>query len=383
MEAYGADALRLYLINSGLVRGEEQRFADAGVRDMTRRALLPWFNAFSFLKTYAGIDGWSPDKGLHFGDNVLDQWVISRLQTLKSNITTEMEAYRLYNVVPQLFDFIEDLTNWYIRLNRSRFWGEEVTADKISAYSTLYTALLELSQVMAPFAPFLSEHLYRELAELTGQAASPESVHLCDYPTAEKSSINPQLETAVDRMQQVILLGRQKREEVKIGLRTPLASLTVVNRDQALLDEMQSLDSYISEELNVQSVRYDADESQYLELVAKPNFPLLGKRLGKEMKRFQQAIKNLTAEQIATLQADGQIELEGELFNTEEIEVLQNAREGTNTVSNSRIAVDLDCTLTPELIRGGYAREIVNRIQRARKEDGFEVSDRIRGVLCG
>ena len=378
MEAYGADALRLYLINSGLVRGEEQRFADAGVRDMTRRALLPWFNAFSFLKTYAGIDGWSPDKGLHFGDNVLDQWLMSRLQTLKSNITTEMEAYRLYNVVPQLFDFIEDLTNWYIRLNRSRFWGEEVTADKISAYSTLYTALLELSQVMAPFAPFLSEHLYRELAELTGQAASPESVHLCDYPTAEEGLINPQLETAVDRMQQVILLGRQKREEVKIGLRTPLASLTVVNRDQALLDEMRGLDSYISDELNVQSVRYDADESAYLELVAKPNFPLLGKRLGKEMKRFQQAIKNLSPEQISTLQTQGQIELEGETFNTEEIEVLQNAREGTNTVSNSRIAVDLDCELTPELIRGGYAREIVNRIQRARKEDGFEVSDRIR-----
>ena len=380
MEAYGADALRLYLINSGLVRGEEQRFADSGVRDMTRRALLPWYNAFSFLKTYASIDGWSPDKGLHFGDNVLDQWLMSRLQTLKANITTEMEAYRLYNVVPQLFDFIEDLTNWYIRLNRSRYWGEEVTADKISAYSTLYTALLELSQVMAPFAPFLSEHLYRELANLTGVAPSPESVHLCDYPTAEDSYINPQLETAVDRMQQVILLGRQKREEVKIGLRTPLASLTVVNRDEALLAEMKGLDSYIADELNVQAVRYDADESAYLELVAKPNFPLLGKRLGKEMKRFQQAINSLSVEAIAQLQSDGSIEIEGEVFTTEEIEVLQNAREGTNTVSNSRIAVDLDCQLTPELIRGGMAREVVNRVQRARKEDGLEVSDRIRVV---
>ena len=118
MEVYGADALRLYLINSGLVRGEEQRFADSGVRDMTRRALLPWYNAFSFLKTYAEIDQWSPDKGLHQGDNILDQWILSRLQTLKANVAEQMEAYRLYNVVPQLFDFIEDLTNWYIRLNR-------------------------------------------------------------------------------------------------------------------------------------------------------------------------------------------------------------------------------------------------------------------------
>ena len=137
-----------------------------GVRDMTRRALLPWYNAFSFLKTYAEIDQWSPDKGLHQGDNILDQWILSRLQTLKANVAEQMEAYRLYNVVPQLFDFIEDLTNWYIRLNRSRFWGESITADKIAAYSTLYTTLYELSQVMAPFAPFLADHLYLELATL-------------------------------------------------------------------------------------------------------------------------------------------------------------------------------------------------------------------------
>lgn len=378
MESYGADALRLYLINSGLVRGEEQRFADAGVRDMTRRALLPWYNAFSFLKTYASIDDWSPEKGLHFGENVLDRWIMSRLQTLKENVGAQMEAYRLYNVVPQLFSFIEDLTNWYIRLNRSRYWGEEVTADKISAYSTLYTALLELSQVMAPFAPFLSEHLYRQLASLSGRTPTPESVHLCDYPTAEESYIDPGLEIAVDRMQQVILLGRQKREEVKIGLRTPLASLTVINRDQGLLDDMRRLDAYIADELNVQRVDYDVNEEQYIELVAKPNFPLLGKRLGKEMKRFQKAINGLDAENIAALQAEGEIQLEGEKFSNEEIEVLQRAREGTDTVSNSHIAVELDCELTPELIRGGYAREMVNRIQRARKEEGFDVADRIR-----
>lgn len=380
MEAYGADALRLYLINSGLVRGEEQRFADSGVRDMTRRALLPWYNAFSFLKTYAAIDDWSPEKGLYFGDNVLDQWLLSRLQTLKSNISEEMEAYRLYNVVPQLFAFIEDLTNWYIRLNRSRFWGEDITADKISAYSTLYTALMELSQVMAPFAPFLAEHLYRQLSALVSREPSPESVHLCDYPKAEAGYIKPELETAVDRMQQVILLGRQKREEVKIGLRTPLSSLTVINRDEALLEEMRALDDYLREELNVRDISYSADESAFIELIAKPNFPVLGKRLGKRMKEFQQAIKNLGGDDIAALQADSELTVQGEVFTLDEIQVLQQARPGTNTVSNSLIAVDLDCELTPELIRGGYAREIVNRIQRARKDAGFEVSDRIEVV---
>ena len=381
METYGADALRLYSINSGLVKGEEQRFADSGVRDMVRRALLPWYNAYSFLRTYAEIDQWSPEKGQHEGENVLDQWIMSRLQTLKQTVATEMEGYRLYNVVPALFAFIEDLTNWYIRLNRGRFWGEEISADKIAAYSTLYEVLMELSKVMAPFAPFLSEHLYQALAELAGQSAQPNSVHLCDYPEAESVKVKPGLETAVERMQQVILLGRQKREEVKIGLRTPLSSLTIINSDEALLDDMRRIERYVQEELNVQSVAYSTDESAYIELCAKPNFPLLGKRLGKRMKSFAAVIDVLTPEQIAQLQQSGRLELtvdgETEVFSVEEVRVQQQARAGTNTLSNSQIAVDLDCHLTPELIRGGYAREVVNRIQRARKDMNFAVSDRV------
>ena len=381
METYGADALRLYSINSGLVKGEEQRFADSGVRDMVRRALLPWYNAYSFLRTYAEIDEWSPQKGQHEGENILDQWIMSRLQTLKQTVATEMEGYRLYNVVPALFAFIEDLTNWYIRLNRGRFWGADISADKIAAYSTLYEVLLELSKVMAPFAPFLSEHLYQALAQLAGQPAQPNSVHLCDYPEAESVKVKPGLETAVERMQQVILLGRQKREEVKIGLRTPLSSLTIVNSDQALLDDMRSIERYVQEELNVQAVEYATDEAAYIELCAKPNFPLLGKRLGKRMKAFAAAIAALTPEQIGLLQQSGTLELtvDGttEVFNAEEVQVQQQARAGTNTISNSQIAVDLNCQLTPELVRGGYAREVVNRIQRARKDMNFAVSDRI------
>ena len=359
------------------MRGEEQRFADSGVRDMTRRALLPWYNAYSFLKTYAEIDQWSPDKGQHAGENILDQWILSRLQTLKANVAREMEAYKLYNVVPQLFDFIEDLTNWYIRLNRARFWGEEITADKIAAYSTLYTALYELCQVMAPFAPFLAEHLYRELSALGGGEARPASVHLCDYPEAEPQLIREELEVAVDRMQQVVLLGRQKREEVKIGLRTPLRALVIVNRDQTLLEELAHLEDYVKAELNVLSVSYDADEGAYIQVVAKPNFPVLGKRLGKRMKEFQQHIGALTSEQIAALQTSGEITIADEVFGLDEIQVLQQARSGTNTISNSQIAVDLDCSLDDGLVRGGYAREIVNRIQRRRKELDLNVADRI------
>jgi isoleucyl-tRNA synthetase len=377
METYGADALRLYLINSGLVKGEEQRFADAGVREMTRRALLPWYNAFSFLKTYAEIDSWSPDKGLHTGDNILDQWLISRLQTLKHNVNEQMEAYRLYNVVPQLFHFIEDLTNWYIRLNRSRFWGEDIDADKIAAYSTLYSTLYDLSQVMAPFSPFLAEQLYLELSALGGGSAKPESVHLCQYPQAEASLINSDLELAVERMQQVILLGRQRREEVKIGLRTPLRSLTIIHRDAGLLTDIERLEDYLKQELNVLAVNYATDESAFISLAAKPNFPVLGKRLGKRMKEFQKLIQALDADQIATLQESGSVTLNGESFDLSEIEVLQQPREGTGTLSNRYISVDLDCDLDEELIRGGYAREIVNRLQQYRKEQNLHVADRI------
>lgn len=382
MEQYGADALRLYLINSGLVKAEEQRFVDSGVHEMTRRALLPWYNAFSFLKTYAEIDDWSPKNGFPCGDNVLDQWMLSRLQTLKEGVTEEMSEYRLFNVVPKLFDFIEDLTNWYIRLNRSRFWGEGMSEDKVSAFNTLYAVLYELCKVMAPFAPFLSEHLFRELSALSGDQADKESVHLCRFPEFDAAQKASDLEVAVDRMQQVVLLGRQKRESVKIGLRTPLSAITIVHRDKSLLDDMKSLEGYVRDELNVREIRYSSDEGDYIDLAAKPNFSLLGKRLGKSMRDYQKKISAMTFDEIASFQQSGEMRIEEELFTLEEIEIFQKPKEGTATISNSFIAIELDCELTSELIRGGYAREVVNRIQRARKEQGFKVSDRIEVVYA-
>jgi isoleucyl-tRNA synthetase len=384
MEMYGADALRLYLINSGLVRGEEQRFADNGVKDMTRRTLLPWYNAFQFLMTYATIDGWSPDKGLHYGSNVLDQWIQSRLQTLEKDIGQEMRKYRLYNVVPRLLEFIEDLTNGYIRLNRDRFWGKDITADKIAAYSTLYTVIEELTMVMAPFTPFLAEHLYQELAKLKGQGPpKPSSVHLCSYPDPEESLMQPRLEEAVSRMQQVILLGRQRREEVKINLRKPMRCLTIVHRDADMLNELRTLEPFIRRELNVKNVAYDQDEEKYIRLYAKPNFPVLGKRLGKRMKEFGARIQELSRQQIESLQEAGEITIDGEVFGGDEIHVLREAKPGTNALSNRLISIDLDCALDEGLVAEGIAREAVNRIQRSRKEMNLRVSDRITVTYRG
>lgn len=375
MEKFGADALRLYLINSGLVQAQEQRFTDNGVKDMVRRVLLPWLNSFKFFQTYAQIDGWNPAEHLSFGDNITDRWVLSKLQTLKKNIAKEMELYHLYNVVPSLFNFIEDLTNWYIRLNRRRFWGEGLEDDKKSAYSTLYTAIRELSTALAPFAPFLSEHIYQELKKLGG--LPEESIHLCTYPEAEEKHINPVLEDAVDRMQQIILLGRQKRNQVQIKVKTPLSKLTIIHKSQETLKEIKKLERYIQTELNIKSVEYSTDESEFIKLFAKPNSPVLGKRLGKNFGKFMKSISSLTADQLEQYESTGSLELDGETFGEGDILVFREAKDGADALSNRFISIALDCTLTEELVNEGLAREVVNRIQKSRKDIGLNVEDYI------
>jgi isoleucyl-tRNA synthetase len=381
METFGADAMRLYLINSGLVRAEEMRFADTGVKDMVRRALLPWYNSFKFFTTYAKIDGWNEKENSKKSDNITDNWVISNLQTLKKNIATEMEAYRLYNVVPALFTFIEDLTNWYIRLNRARFWGDGLSDDKCAAYTTLHTCIKEVSVAMAPFAPFLSEHIYQELLEFTDKNSVPTSAHLCEYPTSQEDLIRPKLEEAVNRMQQLILLGRQKRTEEKIKVKTPLSRLTIIHKDQSLLDEIKKLEIYIQSELNIKTIEYDTNEDKYINLYAKPNLPVLGKRLGKEMGKFMGLIKKVTNDQLLELEEKGSLELGGEKFTPNDFLIFREAKEGTQAISNRFISIDLDCHLTDDLIEEGLARECVNRIQRTRKDLGFNVEDRISVVF--
>ncbi|MCK5072301.1 MAG: isoleucine--tRNA ligase [Bacteriovoracaceae bacterium] len=375
MEDYGADALRLYLINSGLVRAEEQRFSDHGVKDMVRRALLPWYNSFKFFQTYAEVDNWNPKENFKYGDNITDRWILSNLQTLKKNIATEMEAYKLYNVVPSLFAFIEDLTNWYIRLNRSRFWGEGLTSDKCEAYSTLYTTLKELSMAMAPFTPFLSEHLYMELGKFSEN--EEESVHLCKYPVADEKMIDQTLEDAMNRMQQIILLGRQKRNQKQIKVKTPLRRITVLHKDETVLNEIKKLEGYIRTELNIKEILYSTEESRYIKLYAKPNAPVLGKRLGKNFGQFRKLIQNLPEDVLAKLETGESIGLEGETFIASDFLIFREAKEGTNALSNRFISIDVDCELDQNLIDEGLAREVVNRIQKTRKEVNLNVADRI------
>ncbi len=391
IDTFGADALRLFLINSGLVRAEELRFTDDGVKDMVRRALLPWFNSFKFFSTYASVDGWKIDAKLHHNiavaedgsfaftgdhsDNILDKWILSKLQTLVKNVNHEMQNYRLYNVVPQLFNFIEDLTNWYIRLNRRRFWEEGMSADKVAAYSTLYTTLESLSRLMAPFTPFLADHIYQELKTFGGK--TEESVHLCSYPEANEGMINSTLETAVDRMQQVILLGRQKRIQEGVKVKTPLNTLKVIHQDPELLKEIGKLEEYLKIELNVKNVEYLTNETDFVTLSAKPNLPVLGKKLGKDMGAFKALIEKLPSGDVAKLENGETIKLNNVDFSAEEILVVRTAKAGTQAMTNRLVTIDLECTLDQDLIDEGLAREMVNRIQKTRKDMNFNVADRI------
>jgi isoleucyl-tRNA synthetase len=343
---------------------------------MVRRALLPWYNSFKFFHTYAKVDGWSAEKNFIQGDNITDQWLISKLQTLTKEVTTEMEGYRLYNVVPQLFTFIEDLTNWYIRLNRRRFWDDTLSDDKCSAYSALYSALKEMSKIMAPFAPFLSEHIFLELRSF-GENLE-ESVHLCDYPLYDETKIDTNLEDAVTRMQELILLGRQKRNQTGIKVKTPMASLTVIHQDQQLLDGISKLETYIKSELNIKEIKYSTQEDNYIKLYAKPNSRVLGKRLGKSFGKFMGLIKNIDSKTLKEYEASGEMTLSGEKLTGDDIYVYREPKEGADVLSNRWITIDMDTELTPELINEGLAREVVNRIQRSRKDLNFNVEDRIK-----
>ena len=376
MNQFGADALRLTLITSGLVRGEELRFTDEGVKDMVRRALLPWYNSFKFFNTYAKVDAFNC-KDVKVSEHILDRWVLSKLQTLIKNVTHEMNNYRLYNVVPQLFNFIEDLTNWFIRLNRRRFWeGSTMTDDKLCAYSTLYTVLKELSKIMAPFAPFLSEYIHQELKSF-GDQSFAESVHLEDFPKFNESLINDDLEDAVMRMQDLIVLGRQKRSQVNIKVKTPLTSITVIHTDEKILKNIKELEDTIRIELNVKEVNYDQNEDQYVELKALPNSRILGKRYGKEFGRVRKMIQALSSGDLRALEGKTTFEIQGEKFTSEELLIKREAKKGSDALSGSKISALLDTKLNDALVAEGLAREFVNRVQKGRKDLNFDVSDRI------
>ena len=391
LDAYGADALRAYLINSPIVRAEPLRFSEEGVRDVVRTVLIPLRNAWSFLVQYANIDGWHPGTGLEGVETPapadraeLDRWLLSVQQTLVGEVNTQMEGYYLFRVVPPIVGFIDDLTNWYIRRSRRRFWRSAddpaARADKASAYATLHEALVTFVQVMAPVLPFITEALYQSLAVEPG-VADHDSVHLCDYPEVDTALIDADLEAQVSVVRQVVSLGRALRERHRLKTRQPLRRVTVVHHDPQVLAAVDAHADLIADELNVKSVNARSDDADLCELSFKANFKTLGRRLGKRMREGAAAIAQLDRTAWQTLHDGGSLTVADEAITADDVLVTRAPKGDVVIETDAALTVALDTVLDDDLRREGLAREVTSRLQRLRKDTGLEVTDRISVVL--
>ena len=379
LERFGADALRAYMIDSPVVRAEELRFDEAGLKEIVRTVVLPYWNVLSFFTTYAATDGYDPRswEASSVAERAdIDRWVLSVLQSLVRDVNDEMEAYRLYTVVPRLVSFIDDLTNWYVRRSRERFWKSEDDRDKTNAYATLFEVLTTFSKVLAPFMPFLTEAVYQRLVRAVDGDA-PESVHWCDYPEARSELIDVSLERRMSIVRRVAALGRRVREDHRIKVRQPLRQITIVHRDAAVREDVLEAASLIEDELNVKAVAVEADESAFAEVSVKPNFKTLGKRCGPKLKEIGPALANWGFEEVARLEAGEAIEVAGEAIGVEDVLLQRETKGDTATATDGEYTVVLDPSLDDALRREGIARDAINLFNSARRDHGFEVSDRV------
>ena len=393
LEKYGADGTRLYMINSPILRGEDLVFSDKGVVETIRAVILPLWNAQSFLTTYADADGWRPNAELAGGKRPkataeLDQWIISRLHTMIQSVHQHMESYHLYAVIPVVLTFIEELTNWYIRLSRRRFWGKtngaktDLDPDQVSAYETLYYVLIEFTKVFAPFAPFVSDRVYRNLTE--GLAGVAESVHLTDIPEADKNAIDFDLEENMSLIRRATELGRSLRAKHQIKTRQPLPSLMVITRKDRDKEAIDRGVHIIRDELNVKAITFSTDEARFVRLGVKPNLKTLGKKLGSAIGSVRVAFEELSkdpsavAKFLAEAESTGKTTLAGHELTVEDLVIERGPKDNRLIATELGVTILLDTTVTEELLLEGYAREIVSRVQNLRKDSGLQVTDRIQ-----
>ena len=389
LERTGADAIRLFLIDSAAVKAEDLRFSETGVREIVKTVLLPLWNAMLLFVTYAEADAakgqlsWKPGD-VRRSANELDRWIVAKQQELLAKIESEMAGFRLYNVVPAIVEFIDSLTNWYIRRSRRRFWKSENDGDKNDAYATLHEVLVTLSKTLAPFLPFLSEKMWQVLVRDAGQAGGLVTVHQCEYPTVDESKRDPALTRRMERVRAVVEMGRSLRAQNNLKNRQPLSRLTVASRDAECRETVEAMKEIVCEELNVHELRIVEREDDLVRFSAKANFKALGSRLGKQMKSAAARIAAFTSEQVSSLLQGGTVSIpEGEIA-LGDVVVVRQVQEGLVVEANADFTVALDTVVTPELDREGMARELLSRLQQCRKERDLEVTRRVRvGVYTG
>lgn len=385
MKKFGVDAIRWNFMEAS-VPWKPKLYNEADLVDVERKFFGTLINTYGFFVLYANIDRfeYNDERRSTIDERPeMDRWILSKLHSLVKECTAQMDGYDITRACRAIQDFaIEELSNWYVRRSRRRFWKGEMNADKQAAYETLYECLLTISKLMAPVAPFLADKLYSSLANHESRTTNHDSVHLELYPIANDSLIDTALELRMHKAQIVSSLVRQMRERAKIKVRQPLERLLIPSANRKDIEELRKVEEIILDEVNVKRVEHiEFGDSDVIKRKAKANFKLLGAKLGKQMKSASARIAKMTDDEIHTFEEQGYIDFPVEAENVRiergEIEIVAEDVEGWLVSSEGGVTVALDTSLSPSLVSEGIAREFVNRIQNLRKDSGFEVTDRI------
>ena len=377
LDKQGADAVRWYFYANG-APWLPTRFSGDLVSEMQGKFMGTLWNTYAFFTLYASIDNYEPEaaKADPKDFTLMDRWVLSRLNSLVDFVDKGLAEYKATETSRAIAQFVDELSNWYVRLNRERFWGKGLEGSKLAAFETLYTVLLTLSKLLAPYIPFMTETIYRNLAvgHLTG---APESVHLCDFPVADLSKVDKELEAGMDEVESVVQLGRAARNAASLKVRQPLSRCLV--KGKRLSDEIAQL---IKNELNVKAVEFVDDASAFTTYNLKPQMRTLGKKYGKLLGKIGERLKTLDGNEVVATFERGEtlkFELDGTPVELEKDDVLTSLTQkpGFEAQSEGDYTVVLDTNLTPELIDEGFLREVISKVQTMRKDADFEVTDRI------
>ena len=378
LDNQGADAVRWYFYTSSMP-WLPNRFSAEAVSESQRKYMGTFWNTYAFYILYADIDNFDPTRHKLVRDNLtpMDRWILSRLNTLIGHVEAYLDDLKMTEAGREMQDFMDDLSNWYVRRCRERYWGKDMTADKEAAYMTLYTVLKTMALISAPFTPFMSETMYQNMVRTVDKSA-PESIHLCDWPKKDESFIDPELEANMAAVLDIVVLGRSARNAANIKNRQPVASMYV--QGKALPDMYVSI---IADELNVKEVRFVDDASSFISYRVKPQLKTLGPRYGKLLPKINQYLAGEgVGNAVVAAHNRGEsykFDIDGTEISLAAEDVLVSTEEnaGFVTVTEHDLSVVLDTNLTPELIEEGFVREIVSKVQTMRKEAGFEVTDHI------
>ena len=385
IDKYGADPVRFYMMTNS-EPWDNLKFDEKGVDKVRRKFFGTLYNTYSFFSLYANVDDFDysqPEVPLNERPEI-DRWILSALHSLIKGVDKELGNYDPTRAGRLIDNFVnDDLSNWYVRLNRKRFWGKEMSKDKLSAYQTLYTCLETVAKLLAPFAPFYSDQLYLDLTKATGRGGE-QSVHLAKYPEADESFIDSDLEIRMGMAQKITSMVLALRRKVNIKVRQPLQAIMIPAVDDEQKNHIEAVKDLIKNEVNVKELRF-VEGSGVLVKKVKCNFRTMGKKFGKLMKGIAAAMGNLSQEEISQLQTTGSYELEVEgqkaVVEATDVEIISEDIPGWLVSNEGNLTVALDVELTDELLNEGMARELINRIQNIRKEIGLEITDRINVTL--